>query len=184
MKLWKISLLLPTLFFGCGYHPVYQSGTHVKKVTILPIQGDREGLLREAIAEKLHETGLYTYTSSSSAPYALQVDIEALETKQVGYDWECKGEEISHLTPNESRTQCSLRITLYDRLEKKNLFPPLTLFSSVDFDFVNPTSETQRCGSILQHSRGELDSEEGAKDSAYAPLTRALARKVIDALSP
>ncbi len=190
----KFSLIVLTILLaGCGYRAVGTAPSdRALSVTIPLIRDDEDGVLRNALAQSLSETGKYVYTSYD-APYELIVKIEKNVTDTTGYAWDVDpstGLTVNRLYPSEGRKVVGALVTLQNSKTKEALLEPFRVSAQANYDFVNPTAVKDieyigldgKKGTVLQYSLGQLDSEEGAKGEVQHPIFKELAYKIGEAI--
>ncbi len=189
-----VFLTLLLLLSSCGYRARGGTGESagMALVSIPLIREDEDGVLRNALARAISETGRYRYTSES-APYELLIKFENNYTDTIGYEWDVNaatGGEVKRLYPDEGRKTVAVLVTLQDSKTKERVLEPFTVSVQANYDFVNPVAlkdiEFQdfmgRMQTTLQYSLGQLDSEEGARSEVTKPLFQDLANKIAETL--
>ena len=185
-----IFLVLSTVLSGCGYHTqnslVESNGI---AVCVPLIRIDEEGHLRNSLIRELSSTKVFTYSSSPSR-YQLIVEVLNDKIDTIGYMWDREPREESpkgRLYPSEKRRLCEAKIRLVDTESGEDFITPFYLSSHADFDFVNPTAlntiqftdRESRKQTVLEFSRGQLDSEEGGQSGSFSPLFSDLATRIV-----
>lgn len=197
-SLFSVCVLVLALAFGltsCGYQSVaYQLRSKEKAEVSIPlIQGDENGSLRYDLAKQLSQVPGFRYSSDVKAQYRLDVKILQDASETIGYVWDedpITGAFIKRLYPNEKRHKLKVSVSLFDTVSNKIVVPTFQIEDTVDFDFVNPTALKNiefkdiqgNRQSVLQYSLGQLDSEEGAKQESFEPLSKSISDQMIQAL--
>jgi hypothetical protein len=189
-------LLLLLLCVGCGgYYSLNQPlmrGENPVTITVAPIPGDVDGMLRTALIDALSSSGSFLYTGGR-AQYELTVKILSNTKDKIGYKYDQKpitGAIINRLIPNEGRRAVEVEATLTERSTKKKIKGPIRISGSADYDYVNsnsydnlivdPASGNKQ--SVLAYSLGQLGSEEEASNTAQNPAFRIVAKKTANYL--
>ncbi len=185
--------ILVLLLSGCGYRAQGTcDNTGMAFVAIPLIPEDDDGVLRNALARAISETGRYRY-SSESATYELLIKFENNYTDTIGYEWDVNaatGAEVKRLYPDEGRKTVVVLVTLQDSKTKEKVLEPFKVSVQANYDFVNPVALKDiefrdfmgREQTTLQYSLGQLDSEEGARSEVSGPLFQDLANRIAEIL--
>lgn len=175
---------------SCQYHVVNQSD--VASISIPFIINDKDGLLTNLLSEELAVAGIGEFRSRDSR-YELQVHLnpDALERVGFRYDRQPDGTLKQNIIGTETRKTVSATVELYDHLYEKTVFGPKTFTASSDFDYVDSDNiadmsfiapSGQRT-LVFEYSLGQLNTIEGAQDSASGSIYRMLSKKIIDELA-
>ncbi len=181
---------------GCGYQACSSCGSNngeLTTITIPLIRGDENGDLRTSLAKKVAHTPGLAYSSKTDTRYRLDVKILEDASETIGFAWDedpITGEFIKRLYPNEGRRKVKASVSLFDSVTEKAVVSPFTVEGVADFDFVNPTAlkniEFENVQgnkqTVLPFSLGQLDSEEGAKQESFRPLSDTIADQIVRAL--
>ncbi|MGR3973699.1 MAG: hypothetical protein QRY72_03920 [Candidatus Rhabdochlamydia sp.] len=181
-----VSIGFCLLCSGCRYHPVNQE----EKITLsIPyIQGDKEGGLTTALIFELAQAGIYHYVKGE-ADVRLQAELVSDEEDIIGFRYDQSTDTsqlLSNLMATENRRKLSFRITLMDPVTQMPILPPQIVTSDAEYDYIDVNTFSELAfidmgGQIrrtIHFSGGQLDSVEGAQDSALQPIYRDLAKKI------
>ncbi len=194
MKSKVIISIFVILVCGCGYRAQGSSdSSNVALVSIPLISEDDDGILRNALAKAISETGKYRY-SSGNAPYELVIKIENSFTDTIGYEWDVNavtGMDVNRLYADEARKTVVALVTLIDCKTNEQVLEPFKVSAQVNYDYVNSVAKKDvefrdflgKETSTLQYSMGQLDSSEGAGNEAFRPLFLELAVKIGEVLN-
>lgn len=191
----RYTLLLLLCVSCTGYQSLNQPIVRSEKpvtVSVPPIVGDIDGMLREALINEISSSGSFLYTAGK-ADYDLTVKIVSNSKDKIGYKYDQKpitGAIIDRLVPNEGRRTVEVEANLIDKATKKKVKGPIKVAGFADYDYVNsnsydnlivdPSSGNKQ--SVLQYSLGQLGSEEEASNTAQNPAFRTVAKKVTNYL--
>ena len=186
----KISLLLLTLLTSCGYHLTKSEET---TLSIPYIKGDVNGAFTNSLIKAFATSGEFQYTDHG-ATLLLEGKIISDKTQNIGYQFQrdpSSGKRTNRLLPSEGRREITVEIILINTHSQKTLYGPLTVSAHIDYDSVDSTSlrdtsfisMKQPRQSVLSFSLGQLDSIDGAKETALEPLYHRLALKIVEGIS-
>ncbi len=189
----KPSNYLPALlllFSSCGYRfdgPSLKDGTAT--LTIPYVDGDINGQLTDELVRAFASSGCYRYRDSNGR-LELRVSLKEKKTDPIGWRRQRKidGELQKELIDIERRFHLIANVELVDTATEEVLFGPIMISANEDYDYVEPEnirdlSFIDSAGvrqTSIQFSLGQLDSTEGAYDDAYLPVSRKLAKKIVD----
>ncbi|MEX0962038.1 MAG: LPS assembly lipoprotein LptE [Simkaniaceae bacterium] len=189
-----VFFLLLFLLSSCGYRFVEIGEAQGKTITIPYVQGDEEGLLTAALANKIALLTPFSVVVSRG-DYELEAKILSIEHEDIGfrYDREEKSRnfiEPKRLVSDEERKSLSIEVRLIERTTQKILLGPEVMTSYVNYDYVNSDTiddlsffSNGRRISVLQFSLGQLDAPENAREAAVTPLFDDLATQIAEGLN-
>lgn len=186
-----VSIIALVLLSSCGYH--FYGSEDRKTVSIPYVVGDVEGQLTNEIIHQLSSSGAYEYVRSGGN-LTLKVAVVAETMDKIGYRYDRKefsGKIEKNLMQTENRRNMTAEVTLVDDTTGEIIFGPHNFSSFAEFDYVDVNSlrdlsfinEHGHRVPVLDFSLGQLDSIEGAQDTAITPLYRQLAQKIVMTLS-
>jgi hypothetical protein len=194
MKPLFILTSLTLLFSSCRYNAATLNinGDTVVETSIPVIKKDPEGFLRNYLAREMASSASLYY-KDTGAKYSLKVSIEKDLNSKITFNWDRNPETNENLQvfyPSEGMREIIVKVELVEEESGDAVIEPFFISASADYDFVNPTVPNsvrflEALGgeeSVLQYSLGQLDSEEGAKDTSYNPVYQRLAKKIVDRL--
>ncbi len=177
---------------ACSYrigdeaHEQIATGT---TLTIPYVNDDSDGQFTDELIKAFAASGVFVYRPSDGA-LELSVKILSQDNKSLGwrYNRNPQGKRNKDLISVEGRRHVAAEVTLIDSLNDEVLLGPVVVEADLDFDcyepdsirdlsFVNSSGVRQ---TSIAFSLGQLDSIEGAYDSAWTPVSRLLAKKILD----
>lgn len=183
-------LYLFILLAGCGYQ--FQEREDRLTLSIPYVQGDNEGQLTNELIRQFAYSGAYSYVKEDGN-LILKVAILGDTTEKIGFRYdrnEFTGKLETNLQPTEDRRTVTAEVILINAATEEVVTGPtiVTAFSDYDYTDINsirslsfftPGGKRQ---TVLNFSLGQVDSIEGAQDDAVAPLSRQLAKKIVDGI--
>lgn len=180
------------LLMGCGYHLGEQAVVQRlqdSSLSIPYVNQDLDGQLTDELIKAFSSSGLFTYTPKQGA-LELNVRIVRQDNKCIGwrYNRNPQGQRNKDLIGTEGRRYVDAEVMLVDTLNDEILLGPVVVGASLDFDYYEPDSIRDlsfvdaagvRQTSVM-FSLGQLDSTEGAYDDVWVPLSRILAKNILD----
>jgi hypothetical protein len=193
--LYGVSLALACAIFllpSCGYHLGGEESVQRLQNTSLSIpyvQNDIDGQLTDELIKTFAASGIFTYQATNGS-LELRVEIIRQDNACIGwkYNRNVNGKRNKDLICTEGRRLIDAEVTFVDTLNDEVLLGPIIVQADLDFDYYEPdsirdlsfiTSSGKRVTSV-DFSLGQLDSTEGAYDASFLPLTRLLAKKILD----
>lgn len=149
-------------------------------VCIPYVQGDVMGLFTASLIREIGNSSPFHYVNTGG-DLSLYVRLVGLRDENIGfrYDIEKSGALANWLVPTETRLWAAAEITLVDSVSNCILVGPVRVATSVDFDHEYYLSQN----GVNVFSLGQLTDIQEARDAAQAPLSRALAQKIVDYIS-
>lgn len=181
MHIHKIFFVLIFLFLsGCGYR--FGDGTPFQKGTTISIpyiEGDFDGQLTSELIQRVTENGIFDYQRSGGS-LTLLVKVIDFEDEDIGFRYEQKkdGKFKSSVIPDESRLFVEVEVVLIEVASYENILGPVRIVASVDFDHDYYSSRN----GVNVFSLGQLTDYDAAYEAAEVPLSRELAKKIVDYL--
>ncbi|MCH9616970.1 MAG: hypothetical protein SP4CHLAM5_05570 [Chlamydiia bacterium] len=185
---------LALLFSSCRYGAATLNinGDTIVETSIPVIKKDPEGFLRNYLAREM-ASSRSLYYKDTGAKYSLKVSIEQDTNSKITFLWDrdpVTNENLKVFYPSEGMREVVVKVELVEEESGDAVIEPFFISASADYDFVNPTvPDTVQFldalggeESVLQYSLGQLDSEEGAKDTSYNPVYQRLAKKIVNRL--
>ncbi len=186
----RYSLVFLFLLSSCGYR--FEGPGLSEEVTTLSIpyvSGDVDGIITDALVRAFAGSGAYRYLTTGGA-LELRIHVTGGGNERIGWKYQrsTTGELQHELIATEARRSMSADITLVEGSTGEIVYGPTTVHAYVDYDYYEPDS-IQDLSFIntfgvrqtsVNFSRGQLDSSEGAYDSSLTPLSRQLAKKIVD----
>lgn len=173
--LWFCLLLLVS---SCGYHSGH-GGILGKYQTIsIPyIAGDWDGSLTSALIQRMTQSGNLTYRTHGGA-LTLLVAVIDFDDEHIGYRYDLSktGKIKSRVIPDETRLDVLVEVSVVEACSGTVLMGPVRIAACVDFDHDYYSSRN----GINVFSLGQLTDYDEASDAALQPLSRQLAKKVVD----
>lgn len=178
------------LLAGCGYHIGEQRECLRESSLSIPyVEQDIDGQLTDELVKAFSASGVFTYRPSCGA-LELSVKIFEQDNKCLGwrYNRNAEGKRNKDLICTEGRRHIAAEVTLIDTLNDEILVGPTVVQADLDFDYYEPDSlqdlsfinAAGKRQTSIKFSLGQLDSTEGAYDAAWTPLSRLLAKKILD----
>lgn len=177
---------------GCGYRvgePENLECLNVSSLSIPYVDGDIDGQLTDELIKAFASSGIFTYRPHDGA-LELRVKIINQDNKTLGWRFNRNktGKRNKDLISVEGRRHVSAEVTLIDALNDEVLLGPIVVQADLDFDCVEPDSledlsfidKAGKRRTSINFSLGQLDSTEGAYDDSWTPLSRHLARRILD----
>lgn len=186
----KLLSLLLILLSSCGYQLNEQRSIYATSLTIPYVENDFDGRVTDALIKAFSESGSFTYEPHDGI---LELKVKIINNDNRAIDWRYnrlppEGRRNSDLINIEARRFIDVEVTLIDSLNDDVVLGPVVVQASYDFDFYAPDSI--RDVSFInsagvrqaseQFSLGQLDSVEGAFDDSWHPLSRIIAKKILD----
>ena len=163
------------------------------KVAVPFVEGDRTGLMTQAITTALVQSGYFAILGDD-APYLVKVRIIEDRFDDISYQYDVQENNqasVKRLIPNQSRRSVRAYVSLENRYNPACLIDEFEVSSWAEVDYVNSESLGDLSfdingdpTSVLTFSLGQLDSVEGAKANSLIPLSRDLANKIVLGLTP
>lgn len=172
-------LLIGLALSGCAYHAGFidpcREAYHTISVPFFC--EDTEGCLTNAVIRELTRASGYEYRSSGG-DLILQGSIIEIRDENIGfsYDLTNKGALTNSIIPTETRLSMVVEVSLIDSCSGKVILGPARLKGITDFDHDYESSRNE----INIFSLGQLSDYDAAYDEAFSPLSRVLARKIVD----
>ncbi len=179
---------------GCYYHleGEQRESFTIKKIAVPYIQGDLDGRLTETLIKTLSQSTQLAYAKKNEE-WIFEGKIGEDSLEDIGYQYDrdpLSDERINRLIPNEGNRMITLSFSLIDAKTDEIVLGPVDVSASQDFDFVdtdslfdvsymNPEGSLEP---VLFFSLGQLDSKEGAKNSALTPLYKTLSCKIVEGI--
>lgn len=182
-------------FSSCGYHTA--SSEDKTTISIPYVEGDAEGQFTAELIRQITNSDLYTFVKKDG-DLCLKVSIVGDRSDVVGFQYDQKtkknGKKIQierNLMPLENRRTMTAQITLTDTSTEEVVVGPVKISASTDFDYIDVNSldtvsfinEHGKREKTISFSLGQLDSIEGAQDSALTPIYCQLAQKIAQVLN-
>lgn len=179
------------LLASCGYRFGEQDSVQRLQESSISIPyavNDVDGQLTDELIKAFSSAG-FNYRPFHGT-LELKVNIINQDNKALGWRFNRnpEGKRNKDLIITEGRRHANAEVTLIDTLNDEVLLGPIIVQAEVDLDFYEPdnlqdvsfiNSKGVRQTSI-SFSLGQLDSIEGAYDDAWTPLSRRLAKKILD----
>ncbi|GAB4237092.1 MAG: hypothetical protein Tsb0021_16920 [Chlamydiales bacterium] len=171
------------LLFGssCGYRfsTIQDMVLGCRTISVPYIIGDDDGEMTSALIHCLTASG-YRY-QKCHGEIILFVSIVECRDENVGfrYDRKKSGELTRSIIPAETRMIVSAQVRVIDAEKGCDLIRPFYVRDSIDFDHEYYSSRE----GINVFSLGQVTDIDGGRESAWRPLKRKLAQKVVDYLS-
>lgn len=183
----KIYLSLLIVLCSCGYK--FQDSS--KSLSIASIKGDHEGFLTSEIVRQISASRAFSYTNQKG-DMQLTVKILDITDSQIGYmhDRKDDGKVKKNILPNEGRYKIKAEFSLTSS-DGTLLAGPFIALADVDYDYIEQDSfrelsfidKNGNRALVSPFSLGQLEDKENAKEAAKRPLYKALAKKIVDAIS-
>lgn len=187
------TLLISVLLSSCGYRVENDERSLTFCTLEVPyFQGDKNGLLTDAVIQELASSGDFHIVRSGGA-LVLEGKVVKDENEHIGYQYDrdpTSGRRINRLIPNEGRREVSVEISVVNSHTQDIVKGPYLITVSGDYDFVDSDSlqdtsfisGTGMRSSVLFFSMGQLDSVDGAQSSSLRPIYRHLGIKIAEGL--
>lgn len=163
---------------GCGYRFGQGSIPSTYRTISVPyICGDEEGIFTAAVIREFEQAGGLRVVDSG-AQLTAQINLVDLSDENIGFRYDRKngGKLTHHIIPTETRMIATARFSVVDVCGCKTILGPVVLTASVDFDHDYYTSRN----GVNVFSLGQLNDIDGARSAVIVPLSRALARKIVE----
>ena len=186
-------ILCMYLISSCGYRFAGgESSSHRTTISVPYVAGDHEGKLTIELMRQLASSGT-VQPVHHGGDLILKVAIVEDGESRIGFRFDREvttGKRLSNLIGVENRRSLTVEASLLDVVSNQTIFGPEKISAHVDFDYVNSDSIRDltfinRQGErekVIRFSLGQLDSIEGAQDSAATPLFGELANKIVNAV--
>ena len=190
----SVPLLLALYLTSCGYHVEgHRPSLSGETLSVPYIQGDEEGKLTAEIMRQLASAGIFQPVDTGGN-FILHAKILEDTDSRIGfrYDREVATDKLlSNLIGVENRRSLAVAVTLIRASTEEVVCGPETLRVFATYDYVNSdsirdltfTNSRGEREKVIRFSLGQLDTVEGAHDSASSPLFRELAYKIADLLA-
>jgi hypothetical protein len=161
-------------------------------ISVPYIPGDADAIFNNELVYQLGASGQFVCVSSGG-DYVLQTKIISDTQSRIGFRYDrdnVEGSLEKNLLGVEDRRVVKAEIVFIEAASGKILMGPVEVSSDVDYDYTDPgsprdllfNSPSGSSMSIMQFSLGQLDSYEGAYDSASKGVYRKLAEKITEGL--
>lgn len=177
---------------GCGYHLGEQAIAerfHDTTISIPYVNQDPDGQLTDELIKTFSASGIFQYRPKHGG-LELSVKIIEQNNKCIGwrYNRTPNGKRNKDLINTEGRRSVEAEVILTDTSCDQVILGPLIVGASMDFDFYEPDSIrdlsfTNSAGvaqTSVTFSLGQLDSTEAAYDDVWIPLSKILAKNILD----
>jgi hypothetical protein len=173
--LWSLLVLC---LCGCGYR--FGQGTipsTYRTISVPYICGDEEGILTAAVIREFEQSGGLRVVDSGAQLLA-QINLIDLSDENIGFRYDRKngGRLTHHVIPTETRMIATARFSVVDVCSSKTILGPVILSANVDFDHDYYTSRN----GVNVFSLGQLNDIDAARSAVIVPLSRVLARKIVE----
>ena len=179
------------LLTSCGYH-FHSSESPRPSVNVLPIRGDHDGQLAQALAEAFSQSKIVY--RAFEANYDIEIQFSQFDTTHTDYQYQTDDETdeiINRLSPVEGQHDIVVNVTLFKKDSKKKFLGPIQFRQTYNYDFsdfrsYNDLSFTDLEGAnqtTLSYSLGQLAAEDDAKVSAKRCLYEKISKKIVAYLS-
>lgn len=174
-----LSLLASCATYQVGFESAGPASSS-RKIAVPFFCNDIEGILTNAVIREVTRSSEYEYTSAG-ADLILQGAIIEIRDENIGfsYDLTNKGKLTKSIIPTETRLSMVVEITLIEVCSGTNLLGPLRLKGYTDFDHDYESSRNE----INIFSLGQLSDYDASYDEAFDPLSRVMARKIVDVIN-
>lgn len=146
-------------------------------ISVPYIEGDVDGSFTAALIRGITISGAFEYRSCGGALilYVKQVD---LDEENIGfrYDRKKRGQLTKDIIPTETRTICTVEVSVVEAASGVTVLGPAILSGSVDFDHDYYFSRD----GVNIFSLGQLSDIDAAYDAVQAPLNQVLTQKIVD----
>jgi len=186
----KLLIFAVLAFTSCSYHVVDNSNSLLLGIPF--IQGDKDGSFSKILTQEIASSGLAEFRSRDTR-YELHITMnpDALERIGFRYDRFADGTLRPNIVGTETRKTVNISVELYDTLFEKVIYGPKNFQAHTDFDYVDPDNiiemsfvapDGQR-ELAFNYSLGQLNTIEGAQDTANLSVYRILSKKIADELA-
>lgn len=179
-KMGRCCLFLLFILSGCGYQFTAYSQPYRSKTISVPYAiGDQDGSFTNSLIYAL-TTGGYTYVKCGGE-LSVFVDLVDFRTENIGYryDREKDGSLTRTLIPEETRLIGIARVSLIDCESGCLVVPAFEVNASVEFDHEYYTTRD----GVNTFSLGQLTDYDAARTTAYHPLNKKLAQRIVEYIS-
>ncbi len=184
------SFFLLLCLSSCGYQYRGQEDSSQAVLLQVPyIPGDVDAMLNNELVYHLTASGFATCVRSGG-DFILDVEILSDEQDRIGFRYDRdnpKGHLEKNLLGVEARRSIRAKLSIRDAISGRYVVKPKEIFACVDYDYTDPGSPRDQLFAqsipMMQFSLGQLDSKEGAYDTAARPLFRSLAQKIVTEFS-
>ncbi len=188
MKLGILALIC--LLGSCQYHVVNNSDAVTLGIPF--IKGDKDGAFSKLLTQEIAVSGIGEFRSRDCR-YEIHVSMNPENLERIGFRYDRKpdGQLKPNIIGTETRKTVSAQVEVYDLVYDRVVFGPKTFVGQVDFDyvdsdniadmsFINPEGKRTL---VFSYSLGQLNTIEGAQDSASPSVYRILSKKIADELA-
>lgn len=184
-------LLFPLylLLTACSYHTVNVDDKPLVGVPF--IQGDLDGGFTQIFTQHLSASSIAEYANRHYR-YEVRIVMDSKEPERIGFKYDRKpdGTLKSNLIGTETRKKIKASVEVFDQIYEKTIWGPVEFDSFSDFDYVDSDNVYEMSfinqygvrEQVFSYSLGQLNTIEGAQDSASYMVYRLLSKKIVDEL--
>jgi hypothetical protein len=172
-------LILALSLTSCGYRAgIGDTLCAYRTISVPYVEGDWNGALTSEIVKDLSQTGRLAYRRDGGS-LILNVTLLDVDDENIGFRHDRttrRGKLKKEVIPIETRLIAVAEVEVVEACSGRIILGPVEIVAYADFDHDFTTSRN----GINVFSLGQVTDFDEARDAAYTPLNRQLARKIVD----